>query len=82
MYWQFLSFWAILALMGMTSLNVSMPRPLKKYIEAKVKEGGYSTPSEYIRDLVRDDQKRKAMENILIHPGMGSLRTFRLCLSR
>ena len=48
----------------MTSLNVSLPKTLKKYVEAQVKEGGYSTPSEYVRALVREDQKSKAEEKL------------------
>jgi antitoxin ParD1/3/4 len=46
----------------MTSLNVSLPKPLKDYVEINVKEGGYSTPSEYVRALIREDQKRRAEE--------------------
>ena len=60
--------------MGMTSLNVSLPKPLKKYIEAKVKEGSYSTPSEYIRALLREDRKRRAQERLeaLLLEGLNS----------
>ncbi len=46
----------------MTSLNVSIPKPLKDYVAAQVHEGGYSTPSEYVRALIREDQKRRAEE--------------------
>jgi len=45
-------------------LNVSLPRPLKRYVEEQVREAGYSTPSEYVRGLIREDQKRKAEENL------------------
>jgi len=48
----------------MTSLNVSLPEPLKKYIERQTRQGGYSTPSEYMRDLIRADQKQKAGERV------------------
>jgi antitoxin ParD1/3/4 len=50
--------------MGMTSLNISLPSVMKQYLETRVKEGSYSTPSEYIRALVREDQKRRAKEHI------------------
>ena len=43
----------------MTSFNISLPEPLKKFIEAEVRRGGYGTPSEYLRALVRAQQKRK-----------------------
>ncbi len=45
--------------MSMTSMNVSLPEELKEYVEARTKSG-YSTPSEYVRELIREDQKRRA----------------------
>ena len=48
----------------MTSLNVSLPEPLKNYVEAQVKRGGYSTPSEFVRSLIRNDQQRRAEERL------------------
>ena len=47
----------------MTSMNVSLPEELKEYVEAQTKSG-YSTPSEYVRELIRDDQKRRAKEKL------------------
>ena len=49
---------------GLTSLNISLPQSLKDYVEKQVKEGGYSTPSEFIRALLRDDHKRRAREKL------------------
>ncbi|MGB6554539.1 MAG: type II toxin-antitoxin system ParD family antitoxin [Candidatus Binataceae bacterium] len=48
----------------MTSLNVSLPKPLKDYIEDRVSAGGYSTPSEYVRDLIREDRKRRGQQKL------------------
>jgi antitoxin ParD1/3/4 len=50
--------------MDMASLNVSLPKTLRKYVEVQVKSSGYSTPSEYVRTLIREDQKRKGLERI------------------
>ncbi len=50
--------------MRMTSLNVSIPKPLKDYVEGQVRDRGYSTPSEYVRTLIREDQKRTAEERL------------------
>ena len=50
--------------MGMTSLNISLPKALKEYIETEVAEGTYSTPSEYVRELLRAHQKRRAEEKL------------------
>ena len=44
----------------MTNLNVSLPEAMKEFIEAEVKKGSYSTPSEFVRELVRDFQRRTA----------------------
>jgi antitoxin ParD1/3/4 len=41
-----------------------MPKALKQYIENQVAGGTYSTPSEYVRGLIREDQKRRAKEAI------------------
>jgi antitoxin ParD1/3/4 len=45
--------------MASTSLNISLPSPLKKYVEAAAKAGDYSTPSEYVRELIREDKQRQ-----------------------
>jgi antitoxin ParD1/3/4 len=50
--------------MEMTSLNVSLPKVLKEYVEGQATADGYSTPSEYIRELIRDDRKRQAKETL------------------
>jgi len=57
----------------MTSMNVSLPEELKEYIEARTKSG-YSTPSEYVRELIREDQKRQAKEKLdaLLLAGLSS----------
>lgn len=44
----------------MATMNISLPDTLKGFVEAEVSDGGYSTVSEYFRELVRDAQKRKA----------------------
>lgn len=46
----------------MTNLNVSLPEAMKKFIEAEVRKGSYSTPSEFVRELVREFQRRKASQ--------------------
>ena len=50
--------------MEMTSLNVSLPKVLKEYVEGQAAADGYSTPSEYIRELIRDDRRRQAQERL------------------
>lgn len=48
----------------MTSLNISLPQALKDYVEEQAKGGGYSTPSEYVRALLREDQKRHSQQKL------------------
>lgn len=48
----------------MQTMNISLPDPLKLYVEQQVSAGGYSSASEYVRELVRADQKRKAKEHL------------------
>jgi len=45
--------------MPMTSLNVSLPEALKDYVERQVASGDWGTPSEYVRDLIREDKERR-----------------------
>jgi antitoxin ParD1/3/4 len=44
----------------MKSLNISLPESMRVYVEEQVASGGYGTASEYIRSLIRSDQKRQA----------------------
>jgi antitoxin ParD1/3/4 len=46
----------------MQTMNISLPDPMKQYVEEQVSAGAYSSASEYVRELVRTDQKRKARE--------------------
>ena len=40
----------------MAQMNVSLPDLLKDWCEAQVRQGRYSTTSDYVRDLIRRDQ--------------------------
>lgn len=48
----------------MTSLNISLPEPLRVFIDKQLQIGGYSTASEYIRELLRDAQQRTAQARL------------------
>jgi antitoxin ParD1/3/4 len=49
---------------AITTLNVSLPESMREWIQARVAAGGFSSASEYVRSLVRDDQKRAAEERL------------------
>ena len=42
----------------MATMNVSLPDPMKDWVEAQAKTGRYSNASDYVRDLIRRDQAR------------------------
>ncbi|MBB4237082.1 type II toxin-antitoxin system ParD family antitoxin [Rhizobium esperanzae] len=43
----------------MATMNVSLPGPMKDWVEAQTKTGRYANASDYVRDLIRKDQERK-----------------------
>lgn len=45
-------------------MNISLPDRLKEFIEDQVGSGGYSSVSEYVRELIRHDEERKAREKL------------------
>lgn len=42
----------------MATMNVSLPDPMKHWVEAQARSGRYSNASDYVRDLIRRDQER------------------------
>ena len=46
----------------MQTMNISLPDPMKQYVEEQVNRGSYSSASEYVRELVRADQKRQGKD--------------------
>jgi antitoxin ParD1/3/4 len=58
----------------MATMNVSLPDPLKQFVDEEVREGGYASTSDYMRDLIRQRQRAKAEALLrrLIAEGMAS----------
>lgn len=48
----------------MQSMNISLPDPLKQFVDGQVSQGRYSSPSEYVCELIRADEQRKAEEQL------------------
>ena len=61
----------------MQSMNISLPDPLKKFVDGQIAKGKYSSASEYVRELIRADEKLKAEEQLeaLLLEGLGSEET-------
>ncbi len=43
----------------MATLNISMPKTMREWIDAQIKAGEYANASDYIRDLIRHDQRQR-----------------------
>ena len=50
--------------MATSTMNISLPQTMKEFVEEQIADGTYGTASEYFRELVREDQKRKAQERL------------------
>ncbi len=48
----------------MESMNISLPEPMKQYVDEQVSSGSYSSGSEYMREFVRADQQRREKERL------------------
>jgi antitoxin ParD1/3/4 len=43
----------------MATMSISLPDPVKEWIEERVRSGHYANAGDYIRDLVRNDRERR-----------------------
>ncbi|MEY3402957.1 MAG: hypothetical protein RLZZ86_2573 [Cyanobacteriota bacterium] len=53
----------------MTNINISVPESLKSFIDQQIAEGGYSSVSEYLQQLIIQEARRKSkvtLEELLI----------------
>ena len=47
-------------------MNISLPDSLKDFVDEQVSRRGYGTSSEYVRELIRRDQDRLHLRNLLL----------------
>lgn len=50
----------------MATMTISLPDPMKEWIEAQIKQGDYASMSDYVRDLLRRDRERQAHPELTI----------------
>jgi antitoxin ParD1/3/4 len=43
----------------METMNIALPESMKQFVQERVSAGGYSSVSEYMRELIRADQQRR-----------------------
>lgn len=48
----------------LTTLNISLPRPQREFVEAEAAKTGCTTTSEYMRRLIHEAQKRAVQEDL------------------
>jgi antitoxin ParD1/3/4 len=60
--------------MSTVTMNISLTEDLKAFVDTRVKSRGYSSSSEYVRDLLRRDEERAGEERFqkLIQDGLES----------
>lgn len=60
--------------MSTVTMNISLTDDLKAFVDGRIKARGYSSASEYMRDLVRRDEERASEERFkaLIQAGLDS----------
>ena len=49
----------------MATMNISLPEELKSFVDEQV-AGRYSTSSEYVRELIRREQDKKTLRDLLL----------------
>lgn len=47
-------------------MNVSLPTSLKDYVDEQATTRGYGSSSEYVRELIRRDQERNRLRQLLL----------------
>jgi antitoxin ParD1/3/4 len=59
---------------AMTTINISLPESMRDFVNQQVAQGGYSTVSEYVRQLIREEQKQAGQKRIeaLLLEGLNS----------
>ncbi|MBS0409372.1 MAG: type II toxin-antitoxin system ParD family antitoxin [Proteobacteria bacterium] len=50
----------------MSTMNISLPEALKAFVDEQVAGRGYGTSSEYVRELIRNDQDRQRLRGLLL----------------
>jgi antitoxin ParD1/3/4 len=48
----------------MPTMNISLPESLREFVETQVESGDYSSASEFIRTLLRREQKDQEQEQL------------------
>ena len=50
----------------MSTMNISLPEELKAFVDQQVGSRGYSSSSEYVRELIRREQDREQLRALIL----------------
>jgi antitoxin ParD1/3/4 len=50
----------------MSTMNISLPEALKAFVDEQVADKGYSTSSEYVRELIRRERDKERLRQLLL----------------
>lgn len=53
-------------------MNISLPEALEHFVDDQVSTRGYSTSSEYVRELIRRDRDRQRLRDLLLEGAASS----------
>lgn len=59
----------------MATMNISLPEPMRNWVQDQIEGGKYASSSDYVRDLIRKDQEQRdkfAMLQAAITEGLES----------
>jgi antitoxin ParD1/3/4 len=46
------------------TMNISLSDPMREFVDDLIRQGSYPSASEYVRELIRVDRKRRAKEHL------------------
>lgn len=75
--WQSLPIVVIREVLVVATLNISLPDAMRAWIDAQVEAGEYANASDYIRDLIRHDQRERDAVRLALIEGEKSGRSAR-----
>lgn len=59
--------------LSMSTMNISLPETLKSFVDSQVSDGDYVSSSEYVRELLRKEQDRVRLRQLILEGGASPL---------
>ncbi len=50
----------------MSTMNISLPETIRTFVDTQVSDGDYGSSSEYVRELLRKEQDRVRLREMLL----------------